>query len=233
MFAAGAALVAVCAGAQAAAAQIPTSSNEIRPNYAADAKSRGAIELNRLVRCAMSRREKLAGNILSTRPGSNDQERLMSPFRKVMENCMSDLAPAMYLGNVETRGEIAGVLYLRQYPQAPDFAALAHPSLPLPKGWTTGKVSEYEKVQMLGQEFAGCIAATAPADVDTLLRTDLRSAAERTAFRRLVPSFGPCLPKGLKMELDVAWLRAAVAEAMLRNMEQWQSGSSSQKGAAG
>lgn len=208
--------------AQPALAQIPTSSAEFRSNSAADAKVRGAIELDRLVRCAMNRRENLARNILNTRPGSNAQERAVAPFRRVMENCMSDLVPGMFLGNAETRGVIAQVFYLRQYPAKPDFAALDHRATPLPKSWSNGKISENEKIQMLSQDFAGCVVATAPDDADALLRTEIRSSAERSAFRHLVPVLGPCLPKGLKMELDVAWLRAVVAEGLLRSIGEWQ-----------
>ena len=214
------AAAALCAGP--AEAQIPTSSSEFRSNAAADANIRGAIELDRLVRCAMSRRENLARNILQTRPGSNAQERAVSPFRRVMENCMNDLVPGMFLGNAETRGAIAQVFYLRQYPAKPNFAALDHKAMPLPKAWLTGKISEYEKVQMLGQDFSNCVVAAAPDDADALLRTEIRSTAERAAFRRLVPVLGPCLPKGLKMQLDVAWLRAVVAEGLLRSMGEWK-----------
>jgi hypothetical protein len=208
--------------ATCAEAQIPTSSAEFRTNSAADAKIRGAIELDRLVRCAMSRRENLARNVLLTRPGSNDQERVIAPFRRVMENCMNDLIPGMFLGNAETRGAIAEVLYLRQYPTQPVFAALDHKPLDLPKSWTGSKISEYEKVQVLGQDFSNCVVAKDPENADALLRTEIRSPAERNVFRRLVPVLGPCLPKGLKMELDVAWLRSVVAEGLLRSMGEWQ-----------
>ena len=208
--------------ATCAQAQIPTSSAEFRTNGPADAKARGAIELDRLVRCAMIRRENLARNILLTRPGSNAQERAVAPFRRVMENCMSDLVPGMFLGNAETRGAIAQVFYLRQYPAKSDFAVLDHKAMPLPRAWSEGKIAEYEKTQMLGQDFASCVVATAPGDADALLRTEIRSPAERTVFRRMVPVLGPCLPKGLKMELDVAWLRAVVSEGLLRGMGEWQ-----------
>lgn len=208
--------------AAAAQAQIPTSSAEFRTNGAADAKTRGAIELDRLVRCAMSRRENLARNILLTRPGSAAQERAAGPFRRVMENCMNDLVPGMFLGNAETRGMIAQVLYLQQYQVRPDFARLDHHAMALPNAWSVGKVADYEKVQMLGQDFANCVVAAVPDDADALLRTELRSPAERTAFRRLLPVLGPCLPKGLKMELDVAWLRAVVAEGLLRSVGEWK-----------
>lgn len=147
---------------------------------------------------------------------------MIGPFRRVMENCMNDLAPGMYLGNVETRGAIAEVFYLRQYPTRPAFAALNHKPLGLPKSWTAGKISEYEKVQMLGQDFSNCVVATVPEVADALLRTEIRSPAERNVFRSLVPVLGPCLPKGLKMELDVAWLRSVLAESLLRNMGEWQ-----------
>jgi hypothetical protein len=203
-------------------AQIPTSSSEIRSNPAKDANIRGAIELERLVRCAVLRREKLARNLLKTRPGSDEQERHIGPFRKVMENCFNGDVPAMYLGNAEVRGTIANQLYLRAYPNAPDFAAFAHNLVPLPESWTASKLDNYERVQVLGHQFANCVVATDPASSDKLLRTGIRSSNERAAFRSLVPILGPCLPNGLKLELDVAWLRAVLAEAMMRSMAEWQ-----------
>lgn len=207
--------------AQCAEAQIPTSSADFRINHAADARIRGAIELDRLVRCAMSRRENIARNILVARPGSTAEERAAYPFRKVIENCMNDLVTAISIGTPDLRGAIAEVFYLRQYPAKPDFAALDHKAMPLPKAWSEGQIGEYEKVRMLGQDFASCVVATAPGDADALLRTNLRSTAERATFRRLVPVLGPCLPKGLKMELDVAWLRSVIAEGLLRSMGEW------------
>lgn len=207
--------------AQCAQAQIPTSSAEFRINHAADAKVRGAIELDRLVRCAMSRRENLARNILVARPGSTAEERAAYPFRKVIENCMNDLVTAISIGTPDMRGAIAEVFYLRQYPAKPDFAALDHKAMPLPKAWSEGQIGEYEKIRMLGQDLASCVVATAPGDADALLRTNLRSTAERATFRRLVPVLGPCLPNSLKMELDVAWLRSVVAEGLLRSMGEW------------
>jgi hypothetical protein len=206
----------------AAGAQNPTSSAEFRPNYAADAKIRGAIELDRLVKCAMGRRENLARNIITSRPGSREQNRQLAQFREVEVNCMNEQVPAMWLGGAETRGAIAQTFYLRQYPVKPDFSALPHPLLPLPQAWTKGKLTADERSEVLGADLADCVVAAVPADADALLRTDLRSRPEREAFARLVPLIGPCLPKGLKMELDVAWLRAVVAESLLRNIDQWQ-----------
>jgi len=213
-----------------AGAQIPTSSGEFRPNHASDAKVRGAIELDRLVRCAISRRENLARNILLSRPGSNDQNRQLAQFRNVEVNCMNEQAPAMWLGGAETRGAIAQTFYLREFPTKPDFAALPHQLLPLPTAWTKAKLSDEEKYELLGADLADCVVADAPADADALLRTDLRSRAERQVFGRLAPLIGPCVPNGLKMELDVAWLRAVTAESLLRNIHRWQTG---EKPAAG
>ena len=212
------AAAALCTSAQA---QNPTSSADFRINHAADAKVRGAIELDRLVRCAAARRENLAQNILRTRPGSDAEDRLAYPFRKVIENCMNDIVTAISTSNQDLRGAIAEVFFLQRYAAKPDFARIEHKAVALPEAWSQGKISEYEKIGMLGQDFANCVVATAPDNADALMRTAIRSTGERAEFRRLVPVLGPCLPKGLKMELDVAWLRGVVAEGLLRSMGEW------------
>lgn len=208
--------------AGAAQAQIPTSSGEFRTNTAPDARKRGAIELVRLTTCALQRRGALALNILTTRPGSADQERMVEPFRRVMENCMDDLVPAIYLGNSEVRGAIASQIYLKDYPIQPDFAKLDHPAVPLPKAWVTGQINAYERQQLIDQDFANCVTAADPATVDAMLRTEVRSKDEAVQFRKLVPVLGPCLPKGVKLEMDVAWMRSVGAEALLRSIALWQ-----------
>ena len=208
--------------ADLAQAQIPTSSAEFRTNTGSDARKRGAIELVRLTKCALQRREALGLNILTTRPGSADQERMVDPFRRVMENCMNDLVPGIYFGNSEVRGTIAGEIYLKTYPVQPDFAKLDHRAMPLPSGWVSGKINAYERQQLIGQDFANCVIAADPATVDAMLRTEVRSKDEAVQFRKLVPVLGPCLPKGVKLEMDVAWMRSVGAEALLRSIALWQ-----------
>ncbi len=77
-------------------------------------------------------------------------------------------------------------------------------------------VSEDERPQVIVDEFARCVAATAPAGVDKLLRTPVASSAENAAIGGLSASFAPCAFEGQKLGFDAETLRAALAFALAR-----------------
>lgn len=78
--------------------------------------------------------------------------------------------------------------------------------------------SEDERPQVIVDEFARCVAATAPAGVDKLLRTPVASAAETAAIGDLSASFAPCAFEGQKLGFDAETLRAALAFALARRV---------------
>lgn len=78
--------------------------------------------------------------------------------------------------------------------------------------------SEDERPQVIVDEFARCVAATAPAGVDKLLRTPVASAAETAAIGDLSASFAPCAFEGQKLNFDAETLRAALAFALARRV---------------
>lgn len=77
---------------------------------------------------------------------------------------------------------------------------------------------EDERPQVIIDEFARCVAATAPTGVDKLLRTPVSSAAENAAIGDLSASFGPCAFEGQKLGFDAETLRAALAFALARRV---------------
>lgn len=67
-------------------------------------------------------------------------------------------------------------------------------------------------------EMATCVAETNPSGVLTLMKAEPYTDAEQSAFGALVPSFGPCLTAGTKLEGKREPLRAALAEALYQRV---------------
>jgi len=63
-------------------------------------------------------------------------------------------------------------------------------------------------------DFADCVVAADPYTADFYFRTAEGSQEERDALQTLVPSLGPCLPAGLKMEIHPPLLRMWLGEAL-------------------
>lgn len=63
-------------------------------------------------------------------------------------------------------------------------------------------------------EMAACVADTNPAGVQALLSTMAETAEEGAAVSRLMPSMGPCLTVGAKLNANRQSLRASLAEAL-------------------
>jgi hypothetical protein len=67
-------------------------------------------------------------------------------------------------------------------------------------------------------EMAACVADTNPAAVLALIDSEPFSNAEATAFGNLIPSLGPCLRAGTKLEGKKEPLRAALSEALYQRL---------------
>ena len=66
------------------------------------------------------------------------------------------------------------------------------------------------------EEFSRCVAATAPMQVDALLRTDVETKAEQAAIRSVVPFLGACMFEGQDLKLDAESLRSMLAYALAK-----------------
>ena len=99
--------------------------------------------------------------------------------------------------------------YLDRYPNGPT--------------WITPGNVIAERVYPLSQnlpavrnlmDFADCVIQTDPYGADYFFRAPPGSAEERTAMTDLVPALGPCLPQGVRMEIEPVPLRVWLGEAL-------------------
>lgn len=102
------------------------------------------------------------------------------------------------------RGAIAERLYLGTYAAAP--AAPAGPAAPF-----TGSGVE----ALANWDITRCAATRDPVGADMLIRSELRSPAEKEAITRFVPVIGACTPAGAKIGFDKEKMRGLVAEGLL------------------
>lgn len=67
-------------------------------------------------------------------------------------------------------------------------------------------------------EMAACVADTNPSAIMALLQSNPLSNEEGAAFGNLMPSMGPCLVAGTKLDAKREALRAALAEALYQRL---------------
>lgn len=212
-------LLAACASA--GSAQIPTSSQEIAGSPGEKDYIDGAIELKRLAGCAVRKNMSYARSMVASLPGSDTENRVGQAILKVMENCMNDFRPAIWVGFAQMRGALAEELYLLDYPKTPDFEALDHSGMELPKPWLAGKLEGYTLSEVVAHDLAQCTVAANPVLGDSLLRTGPRSQDEEGVIGKLKPFLGPCLMQGYKFQMDAAAVRSYMAQALYRGMAMW------------
>ncbi len=86
-------------------------------------------------------------------------------------------------------------------------------------------VDEADRDYAMVLEFARCVAATAPVEIDALLRTDVESKEERAAVSAIAPHLGPCAFEGEKLSFDYESLRSMLAFALATRAVQLLHGS--------
>ena len=103
------------------------------------------------------------------------------------------------------RGAIAERLYLTTYTAAP-----VEPTGPAATFTGTGKAA------LANWDITRCAAMRDPVGADMLIRSELRSPAEKEALTRFVPVVGACTPAGAKLNFDKEKMRGLVAEGLLQ-----------------
>ncbi|MDF7773886.1 hypothetical protein P1X14_01395 [Sphingomonas sp. AOB5] len=101
------------------------------------------------------------------------------------------------------RGAVAEKLYLATYATPPAEATGE------PAAFTGSGVRD-----LAYYDIARCVATRDPLGADMLIRSDLRSEAEKAALKRIMPVLGGCVPSGFQLGLDREKLRGMVAEGL-------------------
>ncbi|MES2443679.1 MAG: hypothetical protein V4574_12680 [Pseudomonadota bacterium] len=102
------------------------------------------------------------------------------------------------------RGAIAERIYLIVYPDKP--AEVTGTPAPF-VGSGDPKLGNYDVTR--------CAAQRDPVGADMLVRSELRSDAEKAAVKRIIPVIGACTPAGAQIGFDREKMRGLIAEGLI------------------
>jgi hypothetical protein len=102
------------------------------------------------------------------------------------------------------RGALAERVYLKAYPTPPAEVSLT----PAP---FTGSGNP----ELATYDITRCAALRDPVGADMLVRSELRSDAEKAAVKRIIPVIGACTPAGSQIGFDREGMRGLIAEGLL------------------
>lgn len=220
----------------AAAAQIPTSTEEIRwrptdPNRSEVARTDAVFR--DLVACVIRYQPARTRNLIDTVPGTSAEATILTSFQSRMETCYDYYRTGGralgYASNL-LRGVIAEVYYHRAYPQGVSPAAGVAAE-------TTAAWVAYRPARDGGasgdmiHSTARCVMVRRPAEVRSLLAAAPFSVEERNAMRAIQADLGACLDSGVQFEASRQALRGLLAEAAFHYGEAQRSGFSPAGGA--
>jgi hypothetical protein len=197
------------------------------PGYGDRFDARGAYFLRKMAQCIVDYSPSSAESLLATRPRSTEESNRMRSVSGRFSKCFPNGINSLTFGNIELRGFLAEILYLKKYPVAPNFTELRHSEVAWPKEWLTASKQIPNLLPIYMMQFGSCVAAVDPKGVANLLHTDVRSEKENAAINHLKPSLGSCLDKGHTFKVDAAILRALTAQGLYRSVSDWLAESSS------
>ena len=213
----------------AAAAQIPTSTEEVRwravePSLAEVARTDAVFR--DLVACVVRYQPARTRNLLDTAPGTSAEATVLYSFQSRMETCYdynrTGGRALGWHGNL-LRGVIAEIYYHREFPQG------VTPANGVPAettaAWAAARPAEGERTNGdLVHAMARCVIVRRPAEVRALLASTPFSAGERNAMRALQPDLAFCLDTGVELSASRQSLRGLFAEAALHYGEAQRGG---------
>jgi hypothetical protein len=104
------------------------------------------------------------------------------------------------------RGAIAERVYLADFAAAPAPPPEGEP--PAFQGSGNADLANWDVTR--------CAATRDPVGADMLVRSELGSAAQRDAIKRVIPAIGGCTPMGAKIGFDREKMRGLIAEGLLK-----------------
>jgi hypothetical protein len=219
-----------------AAAQIPTSTEEIRwrqsdPNRSEVARTDAVFR--DLVACVIRYQPARTRNLLETVPGTSAEASILYSFQSRMETCYdynrTGGRALGWQGNL-LRGVIAEVYYHRAYPQG--VAPAANVPAETAAAWVAPRPSRDNSANGdMIHSTARCVMARRPAEVRTMLASVPLSAEERAAIRTIQGDLGACLDSGVEFTASRQALRGLLAEAAFHYGQAQRSGFSPAGGA--
>lgn len=202
-----------------AAAQVPTSTQDIIPSTSRAPRSevrRSDAVFRDLVECVVRHHPARARNLLATIPGTYAEGDILVTFRPRMETCFDYPrlgGRALSFDWRLLRGAIAETAFASEFPRGIVPANAPEETI---EAWARpreadGQVTTMEMVHAM----ARCVTMRQPAEVNRLLRAEPLGAEERASMRRLQPDLAACLDSGVNFTASRQALRALLAEAAL------------------
>ena len=232
---AAAALLAWCAAPFAAAAQIPTSTQDVLVSPGdpeQEEVARTDAVLRDLVACLVRYQAARTRNLLDTVPGSRAESNIVRSLRSRMETCYNYYrtgARALVFATPILRGMIAEQYYRRDFPNG--LAAGSPPAAEAAAVWTAPRPSPGDDAgPELVHAMARCVVVQHPAEVGALVAAEPFTVAERRALAAVTPHLSPCLYQGVNLDASRQSLRGVLAEAAFHYAEAQREGFSSLPG---
>jgi hypothetical protein len=137
--------------------------------------------------------------LLATAPESAEEKAALAKL------AADPKCPAKEANDKAIRGAVAERVYLADYAAAPEAPAGEPPAF---QGSGDANLANWDVTR--------CAVTRDPAGADMLVRSELGSAAQRDAIKRIVPVIGSCTPMGAKIGFDREKMRGLIAEGLLR-----------------
>lgn len=172
------------------------------------------VEMHKIARCIASRTTSLSEKIFIHLPGSKES---VTAFYRTHPDTCGEFDGALHLKDNFIRGAIAEQLLLKNY------SSLASPSkrslgsiFHWPEPNAIAELKEQTKMMLAAIALGECAARAAPEKSFDLFGTKVNSDEEKAAVQALVPELSGCIFEGQSFDLNVATVRALMAEGAYR-----------------
>ena len=175
------------------------------------------FDASKLAGCLVVKRSAQARAVMeasTTEAGSKSSASLfneISCLQFISHSNMAD-SSAISIPRDVLRGKLAEALLKNQRT-----AISALPALPLAKDYSRPWFAATTRNPVI-DEMGACVADTNPNGVAGILATSAYSKEEAAAFGSVMPSLGPCLRAGAKLQANRQALRAALADALYQRL---------------
>lgn len=165
--------------------------------------------------------DEIAHCIVQANPKQLSKYLGMAPSGRVYETLSGQIVPesCRYLDKrfVVSDLLLRTALFDRFYRiQFKSFEANKTIALPTIDYWRGAEVSTLAQTHAAALQFADCVIRADPHLSHELLSTEIDTASETIAFKKVIPLLGPCLTSGAKFEISKSILRGFIAESLYK-----------------
>jgi hypothetical protein len=165
--------------------------------------------MDEYARCVVQTHPTRVAKFLAMVPAGREYERMSDLVTP--DTCLS--SGEMVIPNLVLRTALFDRFYHSQFKSFPATDAQGLPTLNYALG---AEVSGYAQTQAAALQFADCVIRADPHLSHELLSTEIDTAPETVAFKKVIPLLGPCLTSGAKFEISKSILRGFIAESLYK-----------------